>query len=94
MEFKGEEFVKKVQLKQEKETLKLRLQDLEDQDTVKEPNSNIRIDTQENLLDLPEQELGDILLSNSDAALDERNEFLSIIDSEADRLTRLINEEL
>ncbi len=72
MEFKGEEFVKKVQLKQEKETLKLRLQDLEDQDTVKEPNSNIRIDTQENLLDLPEQELGDILLSNSDEPADKK----------------------
>ena len=44
MEFKGEDFVKKVQIKQEKETLKLRLQDLEQQDVEGEPTPNIRLD--------------------------------------------------
>ena len=65
MEFKGEDFVKKVQIKQEKETLKLRLQDLEEQDIPKEPIPNLKINLNEDIIDLPEQELGDILLANT-----------------------------
>ena len=66
MEFKGEDFVKKVQIKQEKETLKLRLQDLETQDIDTESTPNLKIDTNADIIDLPEQELGDILLANTD----------------------------
>jgi len=72
MEFKGEDFVKKVQIKQEKETLKLRLQDLEDQDVVKEPTPNLKIDLNADIVDLPEQELGDILLANTDEPADKK----------------------
>lgn len=72
MEFKGEDFVKKVQIKQEKETLKLRLQDLEEQDIKKEPTPNIRIDVNEDIVDLPEHELGDILLSNNNEPADKK----------------------
>jgi len=62
MEFKGEDFIKKVQIKQEKETLKQRLNVLEEEDSITTPptlNANLNDD----LIDLPEQELGDILLS-------------------------------
>jgi len=72
MEFKGEDFVKKVQIKQEKETLKLRLQDLESQDVEKEPTPNLKIDTSEDMVDLPEQELGDILLAQTDEPADKK----------------------
>jgi len=72
MEFKGEDFVKKVQIKQEKESLKLRLQDLESQDTATQPTPNLKIDVSEDILDLPEQELGDILLSNNDEPADKK----------------------
>ena len=72
MEFKGEDFVKKVQIKQEKETLKLRLQDLEEQDVQKKPTPSIKIDLNEDIIDLPEQELGDILLSNTSETADKK----------------------
>jgi len=72
MEFKGEDFVKKVQIKQEKETLKLRLQDLEAQDTPEEPTPNLRANLNDNMVDLPEQELGDILLSTNEEPTDKK----------------------
>ena len=72
MEFKGEDFVKKVQIKQEKETLKLRLQDLEAQDIEPEPTPNLKIDVSQDMMDLPEQELGDILLSSNDEPADKK----------------------
>jgi len=71
MEFKGEDFIKKVQLKQEKETLKQRLNDLEEQDTIitpPRPNQPHNDD----LIDLPEQELGDILLSTDEETTDKK----------------------
>ena len=72
MEFKGEDFVKKVQIKQEKETLKLRLQDLEAQDIEPAPTPNLKIDVSQDMIDLPEQELGDILLSSNDEPADKK----------------------
>ena len=72
MEFKGEDFVKKVQIKQEKETLKLRLQDLESQDIETAPTPNLKIDVSDDMIDLPEQELGDILLSSNDEPADKK----------------------
>jgi len=72
MEFKGEDFVKKVQIKQEKETLKLRLQDLESQDIESAPTPNLKIDVSDDMIDLPEQELGDILLSSNDEPADKK----------------------
>ena len=72
MEFKGEDFVKKVHLKQEKETLKMRLQDLESQDVEKEPTPNLKIDLNNDIIDLPEQELGDILLADATETTDKK----------------------
>lgn len=67
MEFKGEDFVKKVQIKQEKENLKQRLQDLEHQDkSLNQENiPNLKIDLNESVSNQPKQELGDILLSQN-----------------------------
>ncbi len=72
MEFKGEDFVKKVHIKQEKESLKIRLKDLESQDVEKEPTPNLKIDMNDDIIDLPEQELGDILLAEADETTDKK----------------------
>lgn len=71
MEFKGEDFIKKVQIKQEKETLKQRLNDLEEQDTITTPPRPNQSHN-DNLIDLPEQELGDILLSTDEETTDKK----------------------
>lgn len=70
MEFKGEDFIKKVQIKQEKETLKQRLHDLEEQDTIITPPRSQQL--HDDLIDLPEQELGDILLSTQEETTDKK----------------------
>lgn len=59
MEFKGEEFVKNIQLKQEKEEIKQRLDEINTIEAQKVESIDDSV-----IVDMPEQELGDILLND------------------------------
>lgn len=73
MEIKGEEFVKNVQLKQEKEEIKQRLEEI---NTMESQHIQNTTKDEEVVVDIPEQELGDILLRDNEATNGNKKYFM------------------
>lgn len=79
MEIKGDEFIKKVQLKQEREELEQKLSEIEEVETSinRQQQQEIpRPDRYENTMDLNDQELGNIMLENSTSNEENKKKYL------------------
>jgi DedD protein len=71
MQNRGEEFIKNLKAKQEKEELEKRLKELSALDTSADNKTQEPI-IEEEIVDLPAQELGDILLSDTNEPIDKK----------------------
>ena len=71
MQTRGEEFIKNLKAKQEKEELEKRLKELSALDTSTDNKTQEPV-IEEEIVDLPAQELGDILLADTNEPIDKK----------------------
>lgn len=78
MEIKGDEFIKKVQLKQEREELEQKLSEIEEVETSinRQQHQEIPTPNRQSTMDLDEQELGNIMLEESTSNEENKKKYL------------------